>query len=441
MIRRIITYLAMVLATASASFATIDPQAPISPLSEDATISLLTSGPSDMAIFTVWGHTAIRVKDPATSTDKVFNYGIFSFGEPLSFISRFVSGQTDYKLGRTSMYNSMEETIEKNADYYEQVLNLTQHEKEVLYGALLENYKPENRVYRYKYFSDNCATRPRALLRKCIEGELVYGPFTEEKAKAEYDATYNRLYKNEDGTDKTYRDIIYELLPTSPWYRFGIDLCLGQPTDTKIGDWDQLFLPIYLKEEVSYQSIKTQDSIRPLVAQTNQLLTKHVEADNEDTEWTNIFSPLIVFWTAVLFALLHIMYYKATGKDDRWAYVAFFALLGLFGIIVFYVSCLSVHEFVSPNLNLLWMSPIQFLIAVLIYAKKAQKIEKVLMWIACIGSALAAIYFVVCKLSGSSLGEVQQYNTANLPIIIIELLFTAAWLYKNRNRAQKLDKR
>ena len=170
MTKRLITIL-LTLFTSISAYGQEDPLA--IPISEEATISLLTSGPSKMAIFTAWGHTAIRVKDPQTGLDIIYNYGIFSFGKPLSFVSRFVSGQTDYRLGRSSMRRSIEETIEKNADYYEQELNLTQQEKEKLYNALIENYRPENRVYRYKYFSDNCATRPRTLIRECINGKLV----------------------------------------------------------------------------------------------------------------------------------------------------------------------------------------------------------------------------------------------------------------------------
>lgn len=409
-----------------------------SPLSENAKICLLTSGPSDMAIFTVWGHTAIRVQDPETGIDQVFNYGIFSFGDPLSFVARFVSGQTDYKLGKTSMMHSIDETIEKNADYYEQELNLTQKEKERLYGALLENYKPENRVYRYKYFTDNCATRPRKLIKKCVDGSLVYGPFTNKQIEENYQATLNKRFKKADGTNKTYRDIIAELLPTSPWYKFGIDLCLGQPTDKKFKEWDQVFLPIYLKDEVSYQSIKTGDSIRPLIKETHQLLSK--EPEESKTEWTNVINPLVAFWTLFLLTLLHVLYYYATGKDDRWVYLLFFGALGLLGTIVFYVSCISDHEFVSPNLNLLWLSPIQLIISILVYIKRAQKIEYACMCLSLVGYICSIIYFIICKSTGDALGEIQQYNSANLPLILMEALMTVAWLVRYKNKAIKAEK-
>ncbi|MBQ4034206.1 MAG: DUF4105 domain-containing protein [Paludibacteraceae bacterium] len=403
------------------------------PISEDATISLLTSGPSKMAIFTAWGHTAIRVKDPQTGLDIIYNYGIFSFGKPLSFVSRFVSGQTDYRLGRASMRHSIEETIEKNANYYEQELNLTQQEKEKLYWALIENYKPENRVYRYKYFSDNCATRPRALIRNCVNGKLVYAK-GEEKGEV-----YAKLFKKADGENKTYRDLIYEILPTSPWYRFGIDLCLGQPTDQQLTEWDQLFLPMFLKEEIGLLSIQEGDSLRPLVKATNKLLEK--QKREKETEWTNVFNTSVVLWTVFLFALLHALYYIATGKDDRWAYLLFFTLTGLLGTVIFYVSCLSVHEFVSPNLNLLWMNPLLLVIGLLVYVKRAQKIERALMWVCGVGCVLSIIYFIICKAIVPTGSGIQQYNTANLPAILIELTLIVSWLLRYKSKSEKIETR
>ena len=55
----------------------------------------------------------------------------------------------------------------------EQVLNLTSEEKLALNQALEENYQPENRVYRYNYFYDNCSTRPRDILERSIRGKVV----------------------------------------------------------------------------------------------------------------------------------------------------------------------------------------------------------------------------------------------------------------------------
>ena len=64
---------------------------------DDIKISLLTCAPGD-AIYTLFGHTAIRYENPSKNIDVVFNYGLFRFDAP-NFIWRFSLGETDYELG------------------------------------------------------------------------------------------------------------------------------------------------------------------------------------------------------------------------------------------------------------------------------------------------------------------------------------------------------
>jgi hypothetical protein len=73
-------------------------------LSEQTQISLLTCSPSDKAAYTLYGHTAVRVRGQIVADslhkdnmDIVFNYGVFDFSRP-NFIYRFAKGETDYML-------------------------------------------------------------------------------------------------------------------------------------------------------------------------------------------------------------------------------------------------------------------------------------------------------------------------------------------------------
>ena len=78
-------------------FASVSLQAQYPLLSKDAEISLLTVSPSEDEVYTVYGHTALRVRDTSKKLDTVFNYGIFDFSKP-NFIYRFAKGETDYRL-------------------------------------------------------------------------------------------------------------------------------------------------------------------------------------------------------------------------------------------------------------------------------------------------------------------------------------------------------
>ena len=65
-------------------------------LSERASISLLTGSPG-AELYSTFGHSAIRVHDPGTGMDIVFNYGTFDFNTP-NFYLKFAQGKLNYKL-------------------------------------------------------------------------------------------------------------------------------------------------------------------------------------------------------------------------------------------------------------------------------------------------------------------------------------------------------
>ena len=69
-------------------------QAQFPQLSKDAEISLLTVSPSEDEVYTVYGHTALRVRDASKKLDTVFNYGIFDFSKP-TIVGIFFSTTTE----------------------------------------------------------------------------------------------------------------------------------------------------------------------------------------------------------------------------------------------------------------------------------------------------------------------------------------------------------
>ena len=91
------------------------------------TISLLTCGPGE-EVYTLYGHTAIRICDTTRHADIVVNYGMFSFRQNF-FVARFILGLTDYMIGITSFSNFVDEYTYEGRWVYEQVLNLRQEEK------------------------------------------------------------------------------------------------------------------------------------------------------------------------------------------------------------------------------------------------------------------------------------------------------------------------
>lgn len=240
------------------------------PLSEESRISILTSYPSDEEVFTLYGHTAIRVLDPSQNVDLVFNYGIFDFHAP-NFIYRFAKGETDYMLGVADFRNYFIEYQMRGSKVVEQVLNMNQTEKEKLWQTLIINYEPQNRKYRYNFFFDNCSTKPRDLVEKAVEGKINY---------------------KENKNKLTFRDLINDCTRNHNWYTFGCDLALGSPTDRITSIREQMFLPLYLVSAFDEATVSTPSGEKRKLVQSSSVLIE--ENKDIDKSSPSLFSPLFV---------------------------------------------------------------------------------------------------------------------------------------------------
>ncbi|MFM2376691.1 MAG: hypothetical protein RLZZ165_1788, partial [Bacteroidota bacterium] len=69
-------------------------QPPVATLSPAATFSVLTCSPGT-ELYSVFGHTALRIRDPRAQLDWVWNYGVFEFDTP-NFILKFARGRLRY---------------------------------------------------------------------------------------------------------------------------------------------------------------------------------------------------------------------------------------------------------------------------------------------------------------------------------------------------------
>ena len=191
------------------------------PLSEDARLSLVTCTPG-AELYARYGHTALRLRDPVNDIDITFNYGIFDFNTD-HFYWKFVRGETWYELGASPTYWFMREYEETNRPVYEQVLNLTPEQRDAVWQALADNYRPENRKYLYNFVFDNCATRPYLLIEEAL-GEPLTSDYTGH-------------------TGDTYRSFIRHYTGALTWANAGINLLFGPRADKPMTSGQRLFLP------------------------------------------------------------------------------------------------------------------------------------------------------------------------------------------------------
>ncbi|MDE5611759.1 MAG: DUF4105 domain-containing protein, partial [Odoribacter sp.] len=192
-------------------------------LSKDAEISILTCSPGT-ELYSLFGHTAIRVCDPEIQYDRVFNYGTFDFQTP-HFYLKYAQGLLPYQLTHTSFRNFIYAYQMEERSVFEQKLNLDSLQKQTLFDLLLENSLEENRSYLYNFLFDNCTTRSRDILQKSLPEQVDW---------------------NIPDTGKNFWNLLDEYLQTSPWVQWGIHTILGQRGNRQATPFQYMFLPDYL---------------------------------------------------------------------------------------------------------------------------------------------------------------------------------------------------
>lgn len=314
--------------------------------------SLLTCSPGT-EIYSLFGHTAIRYQNYTQNKDIVFNYGMFSFSSP-NFIYRFVKGETDYQLGVNDFRSFEAEYMFRGSSVYQQILNLTYEEKLKLQNLLFTNYLPQNRVYRYNYFYDNCTTRARDQIEKCIDGNVEYPTSV---------------------PDKTFRGIIHEFTKGFDWEEFGIDLCLGAGADKPIGIRQQMFSPFYMRSFAESAFIKDENgNTRPLVLREEVV----VDADDVDAADSSFpFSP-IACATFFLFLNVVIAFVQIVRKKIYWFWdLILYLSQGLAGCIIAFLFFFSIHPTVDSNWLILLFNPIPlFYLPFMVYNDIKRKKDK-----------------------------------------------------------------
>ncbi|MDO9152637.1 MAG: DUF4105 domain-containing protein [Paludibacter sp.] len=376
--------------------------------SDSAQVSLLTCSPGE-EIYAKFGHTGIRVNDLKNNIDVVFNYGLFSF-ETKNFYIKFIKGETDYQLGVTSTQAFLAEYIERNSFVWEQKLDLNSLDRKILINSLLINYEPQNRIYRYNFVFDNCATRPRDKILSSNSGIVKLKTSNEPR---------------------TFRNWVGVYTGNESWLTFGIDLVFGKPADENASAMVSMFLPEVLMSEFENIYIVTQESgfsEKKLVSEKKVL----VEAEYKEVDASNsLIKPFYVF--SVLLILSAILTFIETKKRTYYRLFDSTLLLitGLAGILIFYLMFFSAHPLVKNNLNILWLNPLNIFAAIVIWIKP-WKFGLTIYKIASI--VLLLVSLVLFALS------YQSFNYAIFPLIILLLMRYLSYIFNSNRVSIKLKK-
>ncbi len=338
-------------------------------LSVYATASVLTCGPGN-DFYTTFGHTAIRITDPELGIDYVYNYGTFDFNTP-NFYWKFMRGQLDYKLARTSFERFIEEYRFEGRAVWEQPLCFEYGQLQNLYILLETNLLPEYRYYKYDFFRDNCATRPR---------DVIYSAWA-------MDTLLQR-----QAPMRSYRRLVADnLRDTLEWWCLGIDLLFGLPADHRCTAPERMFLPMELMAEYAATGVSGIWTGPGLVDEPQQLLADSREPLGRSFPPEAAFGMLL----AVL-SLLTAVSRKSQGVGTALRIVnrVLFVVAGLIGLFLCFMWFGTDHYCTAWNLNILWASPLLILVAI-----RMERSPRWALWLQLACFVAAAVWVVVCGLA------------------------------------------
>lgn len=361
---------------------------------DSVTISLLTCAPGQ-EIWAQYGHTAIRVKNAVTGQDVVVNYGMFSSRQPY-FIPRFILGLTDYKMDVENFPQFLDEYAYEGRGVTEQVLNISNADKEAILKALADNCRPENITYRYNFFYDNCTTRARDMIVDHLHGKVVYP---------------EKRHIND-----SFRDLIHEWNHDYQWAQMGEDLLLGVQADRHTTKSEQQFLPHNLQIDFNATTYNNEK----LVKTENIIL----QPDTKIIEKEFPLSPMdCALFLLIIFGVVFYLEYKE--KKVYWGADLFLLITsGLVGIILF-IMVFSQHPCVRINLLLLIFNPLPLFFAPRAI-KRLRKHKKDNWW----------LIWEILIILGIAGGLIQHYP---IPVTIVALILLINCILKTTRQFKLQD--
>lgn len=348
-------------------------------LSGQTTISLLTCG-QGAELYSTFGHSALRVKDPASGIDIVYNYGTFDFDTP-DFYMKFTRGKLNYYLSVDEFDQFMYAYYYEKRFVFEQVLNLNDKQVQDLVIALEINSQTENRDYKYDFFYDNCSTRIRDILKATLGENLIYDT--------------KRVHPEE-----SFRDLIDKYLTNHAWSDFGIDLALGAPTDKIADPLERMFLPDGLSAGFADAIINSADGNKPLVEKEKWIYQPEINPVVKSSV-----TPATVFWA--LFILVGLISIFGRKYSFRWFDFFFYALMSVLCLFLLFLWFGTDHIATKWNYNLMWASPIWFFAFVYLRFKKV-KHQKFYFYTALFMGAIMVFWILIP----------QDLHSAVVPIIL-----------------------
>ena len=298
-------------------------------------------------------------------------------------------------------YRSVNRTVEV------QELNLSPPQRIALRDFIDFNARDENKFYRYDYFLDNCSTRVRDALNGVLGGALKM-------------ATDTLM------TGTTYRWHALRLMAEDRLTVVGIDIGLGRPTDREISAWEEMFIPMKVRDRV--RELRVPDETGRLVP---FVLSEQVLFQAQRTpERTK--PPLLVLPLGLLGLLAGaglFMLRKRGSRATTPIIVAVGIVIGILGLALLFLRYMTRHVAAYHNTNLFVYNPLWLVLLVaLALLNRGPKARRAVFLLSTIVGGLAAFGVVAPFLPG-----LRQGSFAVI-LLAAPLALVGSWILRERSR-------
>ncbi len=332
-------------------------------------------------IYSTFGHSAIRYVDSSKNIDWVYNYGLFDFYDP-NFIPKFCMGKLDYMVGKESMYGFMNQYISQHRAVKEQILNLTNTQRDSLLKFLEWNILEDNKFYRYDFLFNNCATKIIDIIEKQCQGVKIN--CFQEKKPISFRSLIHRYAEN-----------------TVPLIDWGMDLALGTKTDSIASPRQYCFLPDFVSKSLNLST----NNGEKLIQIEHELLPGSMISSKMGA----FSSPVILAFVIFIISLINLF------KPNRWTHLLkafFFILLGIGGLTIGFEWFFTEHTVTKANWNIGWLNPISLIFGFALILKKEVKWLNRIVGLGLIASMVAWLF------------GIQNFHFASKILILSAFLFT-----------------
>jgi len=359
----------------------------LSQTNDSVDIYMLTCLPGkDVA--NVYGHSAIRVVNPANGIDQVYNWGVYDFKTP-NFVWKFAKGRLNYKIATCSYDWFLQSYIAEQRSVISQKTNLSPEDKDKLIALINNNMLPENVFYLYDFYYDNCATRIRDIFEKTLGNKLIYPA--------------------EKNTDlPTFRENTNKVQQPIPWLSVGTDLLIGISGDKKAGFRERMFLPDDLMLNFSLSHLHNNGKLTPLLQEPVTVL----KFNPSSSEQKSPFTPLVVL--SILLMCITVFSFVIKSKYfHNFMDIILFSVFSKLAILMIFFVFFTDHQVMKMNLNIIWLNPFLIFAFLSLFTKCSQKL-----WFRIVLVTSAGFLLCVFILP-------QSINTAFIPVILILIIRSA----------------